>query len=334
MSAVKSADCEEERVLASQVQPYNTLRENLSARDRSLREKVMSLSEAAAFVQDGMSVGIGGSTMSRTPMAMIWELIRQRRKNLSCSRCIVSHDGDLLFGSDVADEITTSWFAQGILWGLSRVMRHHVEKGDKSYQEWSHMAVGMRFRAGAMGVPFMPIRSMLGSDVMRQRPEAKEIDCPFTGEKLLLVPALNPDVALIHVQRCDAYGNAQMDGLQFMDVDLAMAANRVILTTERIVSNDQIRRAPDQTKIPFFCVDAVVEVPYGSAPHECFGLYEPMMRHMEAYVAQVNADPIGGMRDYLETYVYGPKTWNDFLALIGMDEVIEASRKGRSIYND
>ena len=113
--------------------------------------------------------------------------------------------------------------------------------------------MGMRFRAGAMGVPFMPIRSMLGSDVLAQRPEAKEIDCPFTGEKLLLVPALNPDVALIHVQRCDAYGNAQIDGLQFMDIDLAMAANRVILTTERIVSNDQIRRAPDQTKIPFFC---------------------------------------------------------------------------------
>ena len=83
-------------------------------------------------------------------------------------------------------------------------------------------------------------------------PEAKEIDCPFTGEKLLLVPALNPDVALIHVQRCDAYGNAQIDGLQFMDIDLAMAANKVILSTERIVSNDQIRRAPDQTKIPFF----------------------------------------------------------------------------------
>ena len=80
------------------------------------------------------------------------------------------------------------------------------------------------------------------------------------------MPALNPDVALIHVQRCDPYGNAQIDGLQFMDIDLAMAADRVILTTERIISNDQIRRAPDQTKIPFFCVDAVVEVPFGARP--------------------------------------------------------------------
>jgi glutaconate CoA-transferase subunit A len=318
----------------SVVKPYLQLREELSRRDKSLREKVVTLEEAASFVQDGMSVGIGGSTMSRTPMAMIWALIRARKKNLSCSRSIVSTDGDLLFGSGVCDHMITSWFAQSILWGLSKVMRHHVEKGLARYDEWSHMAVGMRFRAGAMGVPFMPIRSMLGSDVLKQRPEAKEIDCPFTGEKLLLVPALNPGVALIHVQRCDAYGNAQIDGLQFMDIDLAMAANRVILTTERIVSNDQIRRAPDQTKIPFFCVDAVVEVPYGAAPHECYGAYEPMMRHMEAYVAQVNGDPVGGLKDYLDRYVYGPKSWTEYLSLIGMEEVLEATRRGRSIYDD
>jgi len=148
------------------------------------------------------------------------------------------------------------------------------------------------------------------------------------------VPALNPDVALIHVQRCDAYGNAQMDGLQFLDVDLAMAASRVILTTERIVSNDQIRRAPDHTKIPFFCVDAVVEVPYGSAPHECYGVYEPMMDHLNAYVKQVNGDPVGGMKKYLDDHVYGPKNWNAFLSMIGIDEIVAASRRGRSIFDD
>ncbi|MPZ55986.1 MAG: CoA transferase subunit A [Rhizobiales bacterium] len=315
-------------------QSYLKLRQDLQRRDRSLREKVVTLEEATTFVRDGDSVGIGGSTMSRTPMAMIWALIRARRKKLSCSRCITSSDGDLLVGSGICDHMTTSWFNQGILWGVSKVMRHNVETGKIRYDEWSHMAVGMRFRAGAMGVPFMPIRSMLGSDVARIRPEAKEFTCPFTGDTLLLVPALNPDVALIHVQRCDAYGNAQIDGLQFMDIDLAMAANKVILTTERIVSNDQIRRAPDQTKIPFFAVDAVVEVPFGSAPHECYGIYEPMSRHMEAYVAQVNGDPVGGMKDYLDRYVYGPKSWTEFLDLIGVDELLEAVNAGRSIYND
>ena len=315
------------------VQPYAKLRKDLAQRDRSLREKVVSLEEAASFVHDGDSVGIGGSTMSRTPMGLIWALIRAKRKKLSCSRCIMSSDGDLLYGAGVSDHIVTSWFSQGILWGVSKVLRHHVESGKARFDEWSHLAMGMRFRAGAMGVPFLPIRSMLGSDVLKQRPEAKEMACPFTNEKLLLVPALNPDVALIHVQRCDRYGNAQMHGLQFMDIDLAMAANRVILTTERIVSNDQIRRAPDQTKIPFFAVDAVVELPFGCAPHECYGAYEPMMKHMEYYVALVNNDPVKGMQEYLDRFVYGPKSWNDFLNLIGIDEILAAARAGKAIYD-
>lgn len=312
---------------------YLELREQLSRRDRSLRDKVVSLEEAASFVRDGDAVGIGGSTMSRTPMGMIWSLIRAGRKGLTCARSIMSSDGDLLLASGVCDHVVTSWFSQGILWGVSKVMRHHVETGKARFDEWSHMAMGMRFRAGAMGVPFLPIRSMLGSDVLKQRPEPVEIDCPFTGEKLLLVPALNPNVALIHVQRCDAYGNAQIDGLQFMDVDLAIAANKVILTTERIVSNDQIRRAPDHTKIPFFAVDAVVELPFGSAPHECYGINEPMIRHMEQYVEQVNKDPVTGMAQYLERYIHGPKSWSEFLALIGMDELLEAARAGKSIYD-
>src|SRR5215213_7679764 len=315
-------------------QPYTELRQEIAERDRGLREKVVTLEEAVSFVRNGDAVGIGGSTMSRTPMALIWALMRARRKNLSCSRCIIPSDGDLLFGSGISDHIISSWFSQGILWGVSKVMRHYTETGKATFEEWSHMAIGMRFRAGAMGVPFMPIRSMLGSDVLGQRPEAKETECPFTGEKLLLVPALNPDVALIHVQRCDAYGNAQIDGLQFMDIDLAMAANKVILTSERIVSNDQIRRAPDQTKIPFFAVDAVVELPFGCAPHECYGVYEPMLNHLEAYVKQVNGDPIGGMKKYLDEHVYGPKNWNDFLSLIGIDEIVAASRRGRSIFDD
>jgi glutaconate CoA-transferase, subunit A len=318
---------------SSTVPGYIELREQLSRRDRSLRDKVVSLEEAASFVRDGDCVGIGGSTMSRTPMGMIWALIRAGRKGLTCSRSIVSSDGDLLLASGCCDHIITSWFSQSILWGVSKVMRHHVETGKARFDEWSHMAMGMRFRAGAMGVPFLPIRSMLGSDVRRLRPEPVEIDCPFTGERLLLVPALNPDVALIHVQRCDAYGNAQIDGLQFMDIDLAIAANKVILTAERIVSNDQIRRAPDQTKIPFFAVDAVVELPFGCAPHECYGINEPMIRHMEQYVELVNKEPVTGMAQYLERYVHAPKSWSEFLALIGMDDLLEAARAGKSIYD-
>ena len=314
--------------------PYLELRRKLAARDRSLHEKVISLDEAAALVKDGETVGIGGSTLSRTPMAMVWALIRARKKQLTCARSITSSEGDLLFASGACNHIMTSWFSQGIVWGVSKVMRHHVESGKARFDEWSHMAMGMRFRAGAMGVPFLPMRSMLGSDVLRLRPEVREMDCPFTGDKLLLVPALNPDVAIIHVPRCDAYGNAQMDGLQFMDIDLAMAADRVILTTERIVSNNQIRRAPDQTKIPFFAVEAVVEVPFGCAPHECSGAYEPLFEHMDYYTSLVNKDPVKGMGEYLERYVYDPKSWTDYLGLLGLGELLDAARRGRSIANE
>jgi glutaconate CoA-transferase subunit A len=313
---------------------YLKLRQQIETRDRGLREKVMSLEDAASLINDGDLVGIGGSTLSRTPMAMIWALIRARRKNLSCSRSISSSEGELLFASGTCDHILTSWFSQGIVWGVSKVMRHYTETGKACFEEWSHMAVGLRFRAGAMGVPFLPMRSMLGSDIIRRLPDVHEMACPFTGEKLLLVPALNPDVALIHVQRCDAYGNAQIDGLSFMDLDLAMAANRVILTTERIVSNEQIRRAPDQTRIPFLAVEAVVEVPFGCAPHECYGTYEPFFKHLDQYAALIRKDPEAGMHEYLARHFYEPKSWTDYLDLLGLEELLAATRRGRSIHDD
>ena len=303
-------------------------------RDRSLREKVMSLEEAAALVPDAASVGIGGSTLSRTPMAMIWALIRAGRKDLLCARGITSSEGELLFASGTSCHILTSWFSQGIVWGVSRIMRAYTETGRARFEEWSHMAMGLRFRAGAMGIPFLPMRSMMGSDIVARLPDVRPMECPFTGEKLVLVPALNPDFALIHVQRCDAYGNAQIDGLPFLDVDLAMAANRVILTAERIVSNDQIRRAPDQTKIPFMAVEAVVEAPFGSAPHECYGLYEPLFAHLDAYAAEIRRDPEEAAQAYLERYFYSPKSWTEYLDRLGLQELLNARRRGTSIHDD
>ncbi|WP_428028974.1 CoA transferase subunit A [Ancylobacter sp.] len=313
---------------------YLDLRQKTQARDRSLRDKVMSLEDAAALVADGDSLAIGGCTASRTPFAMIWALIRAGRRDLEVSRSIVSTEGDLLYASGVSRHIITSWFSQGIVWGVSKVMRAYTETGRARFEEWSHMAMGLRYRAGAMGVPFMPMRSMLGSGVLDRAEGAKTMECPFTGETLLLVPALNPEVAIIHVQRCDAYGNAQIDGLTFMDIDMAMAANKVILTTERIVSNEQIRRHPDQTKIGFFTVDAVVEVPFGSAPHECYGLYEPFYTHMDLYAGMTSKDPDAGARAYLDRFYHEPKNWADYLNRIGMAELLDAQRRGSGIYDD
>ena len=317
------------------VEPYQQLRKATLARDRGLREKVMSLEEAAGLVKNGEHVAIGGCTLSRTPIAMIWALIRARKQDLTVSRSITSTEGDLLLASGVCKHIITSWFSQGIVWGVSKVMRHYTEAKLARFDEWSHMSIGLRYRAGAMGIPFMPSRSMIGSDVgKRVGDEIKTMTCPFTGEEIVLLPALNPDVVLIHVQRCDAYGNAQLDGLQFMDIDMAMAANRVILTTERIVSNDQIRRTPDQTRIPFFTVEAVVEAPMGCAPHECYGLYEPFFSHLDDYAARTSKDPVKGCQQYLEEFYYGPKSWPDYLAKLGMEAVLDACRRGRSVHND
>jgi glutaconate CoA-transferase subunit A len=306
----------------------------MEQRDRSMHDKVVSLQQAAEHVESGTSLGVGGSVISRTPMAMLWQLIRAKKKDLVVSRSMMSTDGDWVLGTGLSRHIITSWCAQGIMWGLSKVARHHFESKSAFFEEWSHLAMGMRFKAGSMALPCMPMRPLLGSDFERlQQANTEKLTCPFTGEQLILVPALNPNVAIIHVQRSDRFGNCQIDGLPFMDPELALAADKVIITTERIVSNEQIRRAPDQTKIPFFCVDAVVEVPYGSAPHECYGLYEPMLDHVSRYVEQVNASPVEGMQRFVDEYIHEPESWNDFLIKLGIHELFDASAKGRSTYN-
>ncbi|MFQ5790587.1 MAG: CoA transferase subunit A [Nitrospinota bacterium] len=313
---------------------YLHLRERMETRDRGLREKVMNLSEAVRLVRDGDHVALGGNTFSRTPNALVWEMIRQGKKNLVISRNITSTEGDLLVTAGCCGHYITSWFSQGYIWGVSRIMRHFVESGKVKFEEWSHMSIGMRYRAGALGLPFMPSRVMLGSDMARQVDNLKEMTCPFTGDRLALLPALNPDVALIHVHRADPYGNAQFDGLPFMDADIALAADKVILSAEQVISNDQIRRAPDRTKIPFFCVEAVVEVPYGSVPHECWGLYEPFYDHMDRYVKTTREKGVEATHEYLKQYVYDPENWNEFLSRVGFSKLMEATMAGRRMYSD
>ena len=316
------------------VKPYQELRQIIENKDRGLREKVMSLEEAVGIINDGDHVASGGCHYSRTPMALIWEIIRQKKKDLVYSRSITSTEGDLLLVGGATKHIVTSWFSPGVTWGVSRVMRHYMQTGLAKFEEWSHMSLGLRYRAGAMGIPFMPTRVMMGSDLYPRLSDIKEMTCPYTGEKLSLVPALNPDVAILHTQRCDAYGNVQSEGIPFMDADIAMAANKVIITTERVVSNDQVRRAPDRTTIPFFCVDAVVEIPYGCLPHECYGQYEPDYSHMDTYVKIMMSKGPDGVKEYLDQYVYGPATWNDYLQMMDFKNILEATINGRGIYND
>jgi glutaconate CoA-transferase subunit A len=313
---------------------YKELREVIENKDRGLREKVMSLTEAIHLIQDGDHVAAGGCHYSRTPMAAIWELIRQKKKDLVYSRSISSTEGDLLLVAEATKHVITSWFSPGVTWGVSRAMRHYTQEKLAVYEEWSHMSLGLRYRAGAMGIPFIPTRSMLGSDLLPRLPELKEMECPYTGEKLALVPALNPNVAILHTQRCDPYGNVQSEGLPFMDEDIAGASDKVIITTERIISNDQVRRSPDRTSIPFFKVDAVVEVPYGCLPHECYGYYEPNFNHMDDYVKLMMGKGPEGVKEYLDQYVYAPESWTDYLEMLKFGDILRATTDGRSVYND
>jgi len=241
--------------------------------DHGLHDKRVSLPEAASLVNDGTHLAVGGCLYSRTPLAVLREVLRARRKHLTLSRNLMCYEGDLFMVSGAVDRVITSWMGIGLPWGVSKVMRHYVESGLVAFEEWSHLALGLRYRAAAMGVPFLPTRSMLGSDLMRTT-SAKEMDCPFTGETLCLVPALKPDVAVIHVHRADQFGNGQIDGYTHMDADLCRAAEIVILSAEEIVPAEDLRRHADQTVIPFFTVDAVVAAPHGSYPHECWGLYD------------------------------------------------------------
>ncbi|MGH7339162.1 MAG: CoA transferase subunit A, partial [Candidatus Rokuibacteriota bacterium] len=247
-------------------------RRRLEGKAKSAGEKLTDLEDAVARVSDGDHVAVGGILFSRTPMALLREMLRQRRRGLTLTRNLTCYEAELFMVAGAVDRVVTAWMGIGLPWGVSKIMRHYVESGKVALEEWSHLALGLRFRAGAMGVPFLPSLTMLGSDLMSVG-GMKTLEDPYTGATLAAVPALFPDVALLHVHRADRFGNCQIDGYPHMDADIARAATTVLVTAEEIISEDEIRRHPDRTAIPGLIVDAVVEVPFGSYPHECYGLY-------------------------------------------------------------
>src|SRR5690349_2731126 len=197
----------------------NAARRELESLDRAGADKVTSAADAVKrLVPNDAVVGVGGTNHARTPMALLIEILRQGRSGLTMTRPLSCFEAELMLATGSADRIMTSWVGIGHGWGLAPVVRHLVENGRQVFEEWSHLGIGLRYKAGAMGVPFLPTMSMLGSDLDRQLGLSK-VMCPYTGQYLNAVPSLNPDVALIHVQRADSMGNAQIDGYQLMDSD-------------------------------------------------------------------------------------------------------------------
>jgi glutaconate CoA-transferase subunit A len=299
---------------------FREARAQREAGERPVSDKRMSAAQAAALVSDGDHVAIGGTCYSRTPMALLFALLKLRRRGLTASRPLSCYEAELLLATGSVERIVTSWVGIGLRWGLAPVFRHYIETGAAVYEEWSHLAIGMRYRAGAMGVPFLPTMSMLGSD-LAPAVGLRTVTCPYTGERLAAVPALNPDVALIHVHRADMFGNAQVDGYRHMDVDMARAARKVIVSAERIVGTDEISAQPSATMLPHFAVDAVVEAPYGAYPHECYGLYEADIDHFDAYASAVRDGGADAARRYVAEHVDSTADFAAFLAAVGQERL-------------
>ena len=228
----------------------------------SMENKVMSLKEAISkFVHDGVYIAMGGFGHVRVPMAAIYEIIRQGKRNLIVSGKTAVHDLDVLIAAGCVSKVEVAYSFGHELRGLSPASRRAVESGQvKVAAEWSNASLQWRFKAAASGLPWIPAYVMMGTDTFKYS-AAKIVKDPFTGRPICLIPACFPDVAIIHVHRCDRYGNAQIDGILVEDFELARAAKRLIITTEEIVPNEKIREEPWRTCIPYFYVDAVVEVP-------------------------------------------------------------------------
>jgi glutaconate CoA-transferase subunit A len=309
---------------------FQAARRRLEAKPKAVRDKLTSLEDAASRVEDGAHVAIGGCLFSRTPLGLVRAMLRRRPRHLSLSRNLMCYEGEWGLVAGAVDKIVTSWMGIGLPWGLSRIVREYVESGRVVFEEWSHLGLGLRFRAAAMGLPFLPTLTMLGSDLMGVG-GSRTIACPYTGETLHAVPALFPDVALIHVHRADRLGNCQIDGYPHMDADLARAASTLLVTAEEIVAEDEIRRHPDRTIIPAFAVDALVHLPAGSYPHECYGLYDADARHFGEYVGAIREHGADGVARYLDRYVYGPASHADYLALFGPDALPSARERARAL---
>ena len=201
------------------------------------------------------------------------------------------------------------------VYGTSSALRRAVESGQvEQCVEWSNGAITWRMKATAMGVPFLPTRSMLGTDTLAYS-AAKVVADPFTGAKVALLPALVLDVALIHVHRADKFGNCQIEGISGFATEMSRACKRLIISAEEIVPTEEIRKYPDRTIIPYFLVDAVVHAAYGSYPGEMAYLYGRDEPAIKEWVDM--SKTAEGAQAYLDKYVYGVENHDEYLKLIG-----------------
>jgi glutaconate CoA-transferase, subunit A len=284
----------------------------------ALIDKRMSEQEAVEkFVSDGSYIGFELYGTVRCPMSLTREIVRSGKKNLRLAGQGV-HEVDLLLGNHQIEAIDFTYIGLEVF-GISSNVRRAIESGEvKTVVEWSNAALTWRMKATAMGVPFVATRSMLGSDTLKHS-AACVVECPFSGEKVVLLPALILDTAFIHVNRADKYGNCQVDGISGFAFEMARATKRLVISTEKIVDGEEIRSAPDQTIIPYYLVDGVVEAPFGSWPGEMSNCYERDDQHYKDFLKAQQSEE--GMDQYLKEWVLDLPNHQALIEKIGLDNL-------------
>lgn len=275
--------------------------------------KLMTMQEAMhRFVHDDEVVVMEGFT-HLIPFAAGHEIIRQRRKNLTLVRLTPDLIYDQMIAAGCARKMIFSWAGNpgvGSLHGFRRAVERGCP-GPLDIEEYSHFGLTLRLQAGAANVPFLPSRNFAGSDLPAVNPNIRQVTCPYTGEMLWSVPALNPDVSIVHAQRADAEGNTQAWGLVGVMKEAAFASRRVVVVAEEIVPPEIIRGDPNRTVIPALRVDAVVEEPFGAHPSYAQGYYD---RDNDFYARWEDISRTeDGMTSYLEEWVYGISNRGEYL---------------------
>ena len=273
-------------------------------KERRLVNKVISEKDAVErFVSDGDYLAYDQNVAVRGPTSLFREIVRQRKKDLWVAAKFTWTDVSLLIAGGCVSKVDVGWMEFG------PVLNRAIQKGEVKLIEWTNGALAYRHLAGALGVPFLPMRYMGGTDTFNES-GAKLIEDPYTGQRLCLVPALYPDVALLHVHQSDIYGNARIFGAGVSPLEIAMSSKKVIISTEEIIDHELIRRQPQRTTIPFYFVDAVVVAPFGSYPGTTPGLYGADLEHWLEFAAAQAQDKTD---DYLEKWVFSVASHEDML---------------------
>jgi len=289
-------------------------------------------------VPDGATISFGGFTTQRHPMAFVYELIRRKRRNLYVYGHSPGGDWDILIGAGCVKRAELAYEADEAFNTIGPRWRLAVQRGEIEWEDYSNFAMVSRFSAGAMGIPFMPIRSLFGSDLLCKQALGDEqraadprtapfksyvMNSPFNPEeRVVLVPAIHTEFAILHVQKASAGGNARIEGQTFADVQQALCADVVIVTAEEIVDEDLLRCNPEQNSLPYFITSYVCHVPYGSHPYAVFNYYDYDPKQLKIY--HDNADDDRSFQHYLDKFVYGVKSHEEYLEAIGGSARLEA----------